>query len=507
LTVGALPRSARLWSTRLAAAHHYLCARLAFADTLKASPNENHHGSKRAGEEADVGSCIRCGEIRLAGASFCGQCGANLSAQNPLLDQSSPETWQEIPQPEPRWTEVPEPTPTAPPAASAKKKSSWVAWVVVGIVVFAGWQFLQASGEQGVGGDVPISQGSQYQPPDFSNGSVTLHFGWEFKGQTWTWDPVLTQEIYDYFRTKDRSGLIDRQANAYTYGAFVTDTTDDALMGQIAQQIRAAAEKEAYSELEILTFALAFVQSIPYAHDDVTTAFNEYPRFPVETLVDEGSDCEDTSILYASLVLMLGYSAVMLSPPQHMAVGVAGTDLPGTYVEYNGNRYYYAETTGEGYAIGQAPDEYQGTQMRVYEVGLPTPSATKMPPPTQVSQAPGATSAAQGGSVQQHYLAQSKVVAIPAGTVYHHGLTITGNVRVDYSFIVTDDSSEDIGILRDSELAAYQNSQTVTTFTYHKGVQSASDSVTLASERYDLVIYCRNEYFDCDLQYSLSYWT
>jgi hypothetical protein len=336
---------------------------------------------------------------------------------------------------------------------------------------------------------------------------VTLHFGWDFKGQAWTWDPVLTQDIYDYFRTKDRSGLIDRQAGSYNYGAFVTDTTDDALIGQIAQQIRAAAEKEGYSELETLTFALAFVQSLPYAYDDTTTAFNEYPRFPVETLVDEGSDCEDTSILYASLVLMLGYSAVMLAPPQHMAVGVAGTDLPGTYVEYNGNRYYYAETTGEGYVIGQAPKEYEGTQMRIYEVGFATPSATTPVPPTQMSQAPGGTSAAQSSSVQQHYLAQAKVVAIPAGTVYHHGFTITGQVRVDYSFVVTDDSSEDIGVLRDRELAAYQNGQAVTTFTYHESVQSASDSVILAAENYDLVLYCRNQYFDCDIQYSLSYWT
>jgi len=46
--------------------------------------------------------------------------------------------------------------------------------------------------------------------------------------------------------------------------------------------------------------ALAFVQkSVSYQLDP---AGSEYPRYPVETLVDGVGDCEDSAILYASIV-------------------------------------------------------------------------------------------------------------------------------------------------------------------------------------------------------------
>jgi len=112
------------------------------------------------------------------------------------------------------------------------------------------------------------------------------------------------------------------------------------------------------------------VQSLPYTVDSVTTSFDEYPRYPIETLVDNGGDCEDTSILLAAIVDKLGYGVALIMPPAHVAVGIAGEESrPGRYWEYAGTKYYYLETTGEGFRIGEVPSVYSKATAHVYPIG------------------------------------------------------------------------------------------------------------------------------------------
>ena len=116
---------------------------------------------------------------------------------------------------------------------------------------------------------------------------------------------------------------------------------------------------------------LAFVQSLPYTSDSVTTGHDEYPRFPIETLVDDGGDCEDTSILFATLTLIMGYGTIYINPPDHYAVGILGNNLRGTYwthPENSNNTYYYCETTGNNFKIGQLPDEFLGQKAFIYDI-------------------------------------------------------------------------------------------------------------------------------------------
>ncbi len=49
---------------------------------------------------------------------------------------------------------------------------------------------------------------------------------------------------------------------------------------------------------------------------------------------------------------------VLINPPRHMAVGV-NIDAYGNYWFFEGKNYFYLETTGEGYEIGECPEEYQ----------------------------------------------------------------------------------------------------------------------------------------------------
>ena len=88
------------------------------------------------------------------------------------------------------------------------------------------------------------------------------------------------------------------------------------------------------------------------------TGYEEYWKYPVETLYDQGGDCEDTSILFSAIAEAMGYNTSLLLFPGHMAAGV---DLDGnygiskTYFETGGYRFYYCETTATGYHVGDKP--------------------------------------------------------------------------------------------------------------------------------------------------------
>ena len=73
-----------------------------------------------------------------------------------------------------------------------------------------------------------------------------------------------------------------------------------------------------------------------------------------------------------------GYDVILFDLPEHMAVGVAlSKTISGSYVDYNGKRYYYAETTNPGWTIGKAPQEVIGKPVTV--IPIPDkPSGTQL---------------------------------------------------------------------------------------------------------------------------------
>jgi hypothetical protein len=102
---------------------------------------------------------------------------------------------------------------------------------------------------------------------------------------------------------------------------------------------------------------------IEYRPDEETTPAAEWPRYPIETLMDEEGDCEDDVILSAAVLKRLGFEVALLYYPEHCALGVAGAQgLPGEFVtEPNGKlEYFYGETTAEGWYLGEVPKSYRG---------------------------------------------------------------------------------------------------------------------------------------------------
>lgn len=192
----------------------------------------------------------------------------------------------------------------------------------------------------------------------------------ELKRREYTWGSGqlqmnIPQRTYEYYKNRYR---------VPEYGAYGADPYDKDIINSIINSFDTfGSKREKVSEL------LKFVQSMEYTQDSVATGYNEYPKFPVETLVERGGDCEDTVILLAEILYEMGYGVRLLILPDdnHMALGVKGSsDISGTYYEQDGNRYYYVETTGENWEIGQKPDGITGDNARLEQItGHPTLTA------------------------------------------------------------------------------------------------------------------------------------
>lgn len=205
--------------------------------------------------------------------------------------------------------------------------------------------------------------------PAAAGDHIVQHYEWEFEESKfstvrWSWDlniSLARLERYKGFPAHKRR----------VYGRMIT--TKDETIIEASEEFRNASDKRGYDADTEVSFVLSFIQSLEYTSDKITTGFDEYPRFPLETLADRGGDCEDTSVLFATLIILLGYDAVLFiireenADVGHMAVGVSLDNGEGHYVDHEGKKYYYAETTGENWKIGDLPKEYSNAEIRVQE--------------------------------------------------------------------------------------------------------------------------------------------
>jgi hypothetical protein len=190
-------------------------------------------------------------------------------------------------------------------------------------------------------------------------------FEWNYDNRQWTWRLDIPKALYDAYKsvpvsTRTRNGL-----EGYGY----LTTTNDPYLRSLAQKLNETSKQMGYDSYDEVSFVLAFVQSLPYTSDSATSGHDEYPRFPIETIVDDGGDCEDTSILFATITLIMNYGTIYINPPNHYAVGILGEKIPGGYYwTVNDQKYYFCETTGNGFKIGDLPDEYQNKTAYTYPI-------------------------------------------------------------------------------------------------------------------------------------------
>lgn len=204
------------------------------------------------------------------------------------------------------------------------------------------------------------------EEPPVSDIILVRDFAWEYGSYEYTWSLKVPEAAYDYFKDLLRPPTMD-------YSVYITHPLDDPYIDALANKLKETCERDGLSQYQTVEMVAAFVQSLPYTLDSVTTPYDEYPRYPIETLVDEGGDCEDTSILLASILDKMDYGVVLIELPNHLALGIKGGEgAYGTYWEYAGDKYFYVETTGSGWSIGQLPDTYKDATAHIYPL-LPVP--------------------------------------------------------------------------------------------------------------------------------------
>lgn len=118
---------------------------------------------------------------------------------------------------------------------------------------------------------------------------------------------------------------------------------------------------------EQLCCLLALVQSIPYKGDEETTGYQDYWRFPVETLYDGAGDCDDKAVLLCAIFKMLFLSSpdpannldiyfLLSFEEQHASVAIGGPNagLPADLFKIGDDYFYFCEATSDG-KVGTIP--------------------------------------------------------------------------------------------------------------------------------------------------------
>lgn len=130
----------------------------------------------------------------------------------------------------------------------------------------------------------------------------------------------------------------------------VYHTVGDAYLGEISRQL--SAEGSSLDRADFARFVLSFVQGLDYLTDIDSAGREEYWKYPLETLWDGGGDCEDTTILCDTLLMMNGYDVAFLLFTDH-AMTAVNVDIgdPGHRVhsvsDGDGTRYVFCETTSD----------------------------------------------------------------------------------------------------------------------------------------------------------------
>ncbi|MDE6784993.1 MAG: hypothetical protein K2J26_06460 [Ruminococcus sp.] len=173
----------------------------------------------------------------------------------------------------------------------------------------------------------------------------------EVNGEIWNNTTELLDSEYEYWHQKPRYKDMSEWVN-YIY-------ENEVLLDKIANAIMSTQEPLNKTKYQILLDTISFVQSIPYELDIDSTGYEEFPKYPYETLYENCGDCEDVSILLAGLLRSMGYGVCLVHPTGHMAVGVR-TDESDANFYMDGLGYYYIECTNEGWLLGEVPKDYIG---------------------------------------------------------------------------------------------------------------------------------------------------
>lgn len=171
-------------------------------------------------------------------------------------------------------------------------------------------------------------------------------------------------DVYRYY------SKLDRYRGLSNYYRYLGDSYNEEMVGQFVSVFKKLQTITGYSNDEMLLEVIHFIQSnFLYDHDDATYRVEDYPKYPIETVVERSGDCEDMSFLAASIIKGLGFGVALLlfEDEGHCAIGIKGDEgLHGAHYEVDGESYYYIEVTSKGWEVGVVPNDTQYSSPKVY---------------------------------------------------------------------------------------------------------------------------------------------
>lgn len=188
-------------------------------------------------------------------------------------------------------------------------------------------------------------------------GEIKRTYTWVYDKKIYRIDHSFEQPTYDYYKKLRR-----------TYSNFLTYLDESSyfpVIESFSDEFEKLAASNHFSDWQTVECIINFIQSFQYVSDGTY----EYPKFPVETLVEQGGDCEDTAILLEAILRQMGFDCVLISPDKHMGVGIALEDeIAASSFPKNNQNYYYIETTSMGWCIGDYPDHLSADAV-IYDPG------------------------------------------------------------------------------------------------------------------------------------------
>lgn len=198
-------------------------------------------------------------------------------------------------------------------------------------------------------------------------GAIDKGWGWGFENSRYDFVVAVDEQWYNRVRYQ-------KEKRSWKTGDYLPRDATDYLPTMVYEGTQAL--QKLVREFERVTrnwkperkvnFVLAFVQSIPWT-DDSETGYDEFYKYPGETIVECEGDCEDTSMLLASILSGLGFEVVLINLPGHIAVGVEG-NFRGYYYLYKNDKYFYCETTSRRYKLGMIRKDYENETAQIIRI-------------------------------------------------------------------------------------------------------------------------------------------
>lgn len=202
----------------------------------------------------------------------------------------------------------------------------------------------------------------------FVDSERTVHLEWDYDSQTYRYDLRMNSSEVFHWAFTDPEGNI-RVVYNDSFQRFYT--TDDPYVLELVGML--GSYRGDMTDREFAEFVLSFVQDIPYISDQESRGAREFIKYPSETLWDGGGDCEDSSILYATLMAAFGYDSRVVIFTDHAMAGVVLDDLrPGddTFI-CDGRVYAFAETTSDNRGYWSTWGGYDAGSIRQFMPSAP----------------------------------------------------------------------------------------------------------------------------------------